>query len=300
MLRTLVAVDEHQTFSAAADAICVTHAAVSQQMRTLEAEMQVPLFDRTKRTPELTPTGRAIVAKAREVLRAYDNIVPSVVGDEGLHGEIVLGTVPTSLTGLAPLAISILKQKFGGLHVRLQPNLTSTLVLQIERGGVEAAIVSRPATLPNGVGFLEVVEEPLELLTSMEVEADDVIELLRTQPFIRFSRNAVVGNTIETWLQSRNIKVSETMELEGLEAISSMVLANLGISIVPRPSVKTCNPLPLRHMELPADAPVRQLGLAYDRNSPRKRLIEEIHQALVESVARGVFHPPSTSEKDNS
>jgi DNA-binding transcriptional LysR family regulator len=165
---------------------------------------------------------------------------------------------------------------------------------------VEAAIVSRPATLPNGVGFLEVVEEPLELLTSMEVEADDVIELLRTQPFIRFSRNAVVGNTIETWLQSRNIKVSETMELEGLEAISSMVLANLGISIVPRPSVKTCNPLPLRHMELPADAPVRQLGLAYDRNSPRKRLIEEIHQALVESVARGVFHPPSTSEKDNS
>jgi DNA-binding transcriptional LysR family regulator len=300
MLRTLVAVDEHQTFSAAADAICVTHAAVSQQMRTLEAEMQVPLFDRTKRTPELTPTGRAIVAKAREVLRAYDNIVPSVVGDEGLHGEIVLGTVPTSLTGLAPLAISILKQKFGGLHVRLQPNLTSTLVLQIERGGVEAAIVSRPATLPNGVGFLEVVEEPLELLTSMEVEADDVIELLRTQPFIRFSRNAVVGNTIETWLQSRNIKVSETMELEGLEAISSMVLANLGISIVPRPSVKTCNPLPLRHMELPADAPVRQLGLAYDRNSPRKRLIEEIHQALVESVARGVFHPPSTSKKDNS
>ncbi len=300
MLRTLVAVDEHQTFSAAADAICVTHAAVSQQMRTLEAEMQVPLFDRTKRTPELTPTGRAIVAKAREVLRAYDNIVPSVVGDEGVHGEIVLGTVPTSLTGLAPLAISILKQKFGGLHVRLQPNLTSTLVLQIERGGVEAAIVSRPATLPNGVGFLEVVEEPLELLTSMEVEADDVIELLRTQPFIRFSRNAVVGNTIETWLQSRNIKVSETMELEGLEAISSMVLANLGISIVPRPSVKTCNPLPLRHMELPADAPVRQLGLAYDRNSPRKRLIEEIHQALVESVARGVFHPPSTSKKDNS
>ena len=65
MLRTLIAVERNRTFSAAAEEVLVTHAAVSQQMRALEAELGVTLFDRAKKTPELTPVGHAIVAKAK-------------------------------------------------------------------------------------------------------------------------------------------------------------------------------------------------------------------------------------------
>jgi len=291
MLRTFIAVEEHKTFSAAADAVCVTHAAVSQQMRTLENEMQVALFDRSKRTPELTSAGRALVSKAREVIRAYDNMVPSVLGDEGLKGEIVLGSVPTSLTGLAPLAISILCSEFHDLHVRLQPSLTSALLSQIERGTVDAAIISRPGSLPVGMDFLEIANEPLQLLASKQTKSDDVYELLQNNPFIRFNRDAVVGNMIETWLQSKGVKVNETMELEGLEAISSMVFANLGVSITPSNSVRAYNPLPLRRISLKDDAPHRLLGLAFDKSNPRKRVIEEIHKALLKAVEIGVFDP---------
>lgn len=293
MLRTLVAIDGHKTFSAAADAVAVTHAAVSQQMRTLEIDMQVSLFDRSKRTPELTPTGRAVVAKAKEVIRAYDDIVPSVLGDEGLHGDIVLGTLPTSLTGLAPLAVSILKQNFSDLHVRLQPALSTALLSRIERGAVDAAIVSRPTMLPAGIEFLQFAEEPLQLLASKETKSDDVLQLLHENPFIRFNRDAVVGRIIEEWLQSRNIRVNETMELGELEAISSMVFANLGVSIIPSRSVRPFNSLPLKRLSLGEGAPSRQLGLAFDETNPRRRVIEEIYKALLEAVAIGVFQPPA-------
>jgi DNA-binding transcriptional LysR family regulator len=223
MLKTLLAIEENGTFSAAADAVFVTHAAVSQQMKALEAEWGVKLFDRTHRTPELTPIGRAIVARARNVVADYENLVPSVLGDDGLNGELMLGVIPTTLTGLVPLTVSSLKKSYPRLHIRLQPGLTNDLALQLQRGRIDAALICRPAHIPKGQVWHEIAKEEMQLLASQTTESDDPIHLLRNNPFIRFSRNAVVGSMIESWLQQQKITVSDAMELEGLEAISSMV-----------------------------------------------------------------------------
>ncbi len=287
MLRTLIAVADNKTFSAAADAVHVTHAAVSQQMRTLEQDWQVALFDRTRRTPELTPAGRAIVAQAREVVRAYDSIVASALGEEGLSGEISLGAVPTTLTGLAPLAISLLRERFADLHVRVHPGLTTHLSTQVERGVLDAAILTRPSIVPAGMEFHRIAVERMHLLAPPDTKSDDALELIERHPFIRFNREAVVGHLIEAWLQEKGIQVNESMELEGLEAISSMVLANLGVSIVPRRCVASFNPLPVRRISLGPDAPTRQLGLMFRRDNPRSRVIGEVQEALVRAVGIG-------------
>lgn len=286
LLKTLIAVADHKTFSAAADAVFITHAAVSQQMRTLEAELGIALFDRSHRTPELTPLGRAVVARARKLVMDYDTLVPSVLGADGFAGEIVLGAVPTTLTGLAPLAMTTLRAEHAQLRVRIHPALTAALLTGLDRGTLDVALVSKPVVLPPGIAFLDVAEEPLELVKSAEIAEDDPVKLLETQPFIRFNRDAVVGTFIETWLQNHNIRVSETMELENLEAISSMVHANLGVSIVPTSCVVNPYALPLTRLPLGPDAPTRVLGLAYRREHPKIRVIEEVHSALLTAVAR--------------
>jgi len=285
VLRTLIAVEENGTFSAAADAVFVTHAAVSQQMKMLEEKWGVAVFDRTRRTPVLTPTGRALVAKAREVVAAYDALVPSVLGDDGLRGKLMLGAVPTTLTGLTPTAISMLKEEFADLHVSVYPGLTNDLMLQVERGNLDAAIVSKPNLLPRRLRWQDVATEPMQLLASTETESDDPVHLLQHNPFIRFSRNAVVGMMIEQWLQAQKIEVNDTMELEGLEAISSMVLRNLGVSIAPRSCVPAINQLPLKRLSLGPQAPVRQLGLVSRDDSARTRVIDEMHARLLAAVA---------------
>ncbi|HMB14076.1 MAG TPA: LysR family transcriptional regulator [Roseovarius sp.] len=293
-LRTLIAVGEHKTFSAAADAVFVTHAAVSQQMRSLEEEWGLALFDRSRRTPELTPAGRALVARAREIVRAYDGIVPSVLGDEGFQGEISLGAVPMTLTGLTPLSVRLLKQSFPDLHVRIVPGMTTGLIAEVERGALDCAVLSRQGPLPPEIDHADIAREPMELLAPEDTIGDDVRALLANHPFIRFSRDAVVGGLIDGWLREQSIAVNVTMELQGLEAISSMVLAGLGVSIVPARCVRGANPLPLRRLPLPEGAPVRQLTLAHRRDNPRIRVIQEIHTALLGAVDIGAFTPAAT------
>lgn len=292
MLKTLVAIADHGTFSAAAEAVFVTHAAVSQQMRALEAEWRVQIFNRSTRTPEFTPLGRALLAKAREVVRAYDDIVPSVIGDDGLKGEFLLGAVPTTLTGLTPFATAVLKARFPELHVGLFPGLTTHLINEVDRNTIDAALLSRPAVLPANLVWHQVAAEELVLIASERVSSADPVEVLQSNPFIRFSRDAVVGSIIEAWLQSQNIQVSESMELAGLEAIYAMVQAELGVSIIPEPCVRVPDIQALKRIPLLAEGgPQRHLGLVHRRDSTKTRVIEEILRAISAAVDSGRFCP---------
>nr|WP_255616789.1 LysR substrate-binding domain-containing protein [Aurantimonas sp. VKM B-3413] len=232
----------------------------------------------------MTSTGRALVARAREVVVAYDGILPSVLGESGLQGVLALGAVSTTLTGLVPMAISKLKIDYPRLNVSVVPGLTTTLVQQVERGALDLAIVSKPPFIPQKLNWLDVAEEPMEVLASIQADSDDPIHLLRTRPFIRFSRSAVVGAMIEQWLQDHNISVRESMELENLETISSMVLFNLGVSIAPKPSVSIMPP-PLKHLPLPGPAPIKRLlGVVHRSDTVKSRAINEVYEKIVEAV----------------
>lgn len=291
-LKTLIAVADQGSFSAAAKEVFVTHAAVSQQIRALEEEWKVALFDRNRRTPELTPAGRALVSKAREVVAAYDSIVPSVLGNQGIEGVFSLGAVPTTLTGLVPLAVSKLKSDYPGLHVTITPGLTTALIQQVERGYLDLAIVSKPQFIPRNLVWYDLAEEPFELLASLKAEGKDPLQLLQKSPFIRFSRQAVVGGLIETWLQENKIVVNESMELESLEAISSMVYYNLGVSIAPRTCVSASNALPLKHLPLgPNKRLSRMLGCISRADSVRIRAIDEMNARFAAAIHDGHSSP---------
>ena len=286
-LRTLVAIADAKTFSAAAERVHVTHAAVSQQMRTREADLGVALFDRSTRTPELTPVARQVVARARQILHDYDTLIPSVMSDGGMRGTFSLGAMPTTLTGLAPLAMRVLKDKYPEIGLQIRPALTRALLLEVERGTLDAAIVSRPHLMPEGVTFRELAQEPMHLITGLGETEGDPLRLLKTRPFIRFNRNAVVGSVIDDWILSRRIRVSETMELDSLEAITSMVHENLGVSIVPRLAVRPHGAPKVQEVSLGDAAPVRVLGLAYREDQIKMQAMQEVFAALLRVIDPG-------------
>ncbi len=280
LLKTLVAVADTKTFSAAAEVVHVTHAAVSQQMRTLEADLGFTLFDRTKRTPTLTPAGQQVVERARNLIADYDGLAASVLSDDGLSGTLKLGALRTTLTGLTPQAMAILKTRFPEVGLYIRPGLTSALLTDLQRGELDAALVSKPHLLPAGLVFHDLVQEPLELICSLDEPENDPLILLIKRPYIRFNRNAVVGTLIDNWITSKDLQVSETMELDSLEAITGMVHANLGVSIVPRLAVPPIEAAPVKRLRLGDDAPTRTLGLAHVDHPLKARAVTEFLAVL--------------------
>ena len=283
-LRTLVAIADAKTFSAAAKVVHVTHAAISQQMQALESELDIALFDRSTRTPELTPVGHLIVAKARRLIQEYDNLVPSAVGDDGLSGILTLGALRTTLTGLTPKAIAALKSKFPEIRFQIRPGLTGALLADIERGLLDAAIIIKPNLLPIGLVFRELAREPMQLIAPEDETESDPIVLLRSRPFIRYDRTAVVGTLIENWILSKRIQVAEVMELDSPEAIASMVHANLGVSIVPDLAVRPFDAVPVKRIDLGPDAPLRTLGLVHRENQVKRKALDELFNALTQAI----------------
>ncbi|MEL7525095.1 MAG: LysR family transcriptional regulator [Pseudomonadota bacterium] len=288
-LRTLLSIHRHGSFRAAAEAENLTPSAVSLQMRTLEETWDLVLFERSQRTPKLNETGLALVGEAEAIIAAYDSLADRVSPKDEISGELILGAVPTTLTGLVPLALSELKKRHPGIRVRIVPGLSNQLLSQIERGQIHAAVLSRPDMLSKSMRFARLAEEVLVLLVSQNTEDLSPAELLRSRPFIRFNRDAVVGKQIETWLQNSGIPVHDAMELEGLEAISSMVAAELGISIVPQRCIRESSHLPLKTLSLGDTSPSRVLGLASREDSPRTSLVSAAEAALLEAVSIGEF-----------
>lgn len=283
-LRILIAVAERGSFAGAADVMYISPSAVSQQMRTLEDDLRVEIFDRRSRPPVLSRDGYALVPKAKEVVAAYDALIRSASDEETPSGELAIGAIPTTLTDLVPRVVKRLRAAYPLLHFRIVPDLSAELMAQVDRGALDGAVISEPDRLPSNLDFHSVALEPLVLLTARDVEGDDPEAILAAHPFIRFTRRAWTGRDVEDWLQLRRVEVREIMELDRPEAIAAMVHHGLGVAIVPA----HCVPQPLaeglRRIPLGPSAKPRGIGLIQRRDSVKARPLALLTKALEETA----------------
>lgn len=186
----------------------------------------------------------------------------------------------------APQALAQLQAWYPSLSLRIRPGLTQSLLIELERDTLDAALITKPYLLPTSLEFRELTQEPLQLIISAQEPSEDPLALIKSRPYIRFNRNAVVGSLIENWLSERGLRVHETMELDSLEAIESMVVAGLGVSIVPRASFTTQPTSGVTYLSLGPGAPSRVLGLAYGKDQLKSQAIDQVFAAF-QSVLKG-------------
>lgn len=261
-LKTFVAIAREGSFAAAAEALGLTQSAVSLQMKSLEDELQTELFDRTLRRPTFNARGRALLARAEQIISLYEGMGQTVSEPDNLAGTLHIGAVNSVLTGLLPRALSRLKQQHARIRTRVVAGLSAELTDQVDAGKIDAALVSEPpGALDPDLTWTALFDEPLVTIAPADIVTTDYRALLASEPYIRFTRQAWAGRAIYRQLKLEGLSVREAMELGSLEAIALMVGEGLGVSVVPLRAMNEPFPTPLTVLGFGKTPSYRKVGM---------------------------------------
>ncbi len=145
-LRYFVAVAEELHFRRAAERLYVAQPAVSEQIRKLEAELGVRLFDRTHRSVSLTPAGSALLVEARRVLHQAEIAQRAARNAHDSAGSrLRIGYVPDALPASVPRALQALASEAARVEVSLETGATHQLIQSVRDERLDAVVVGLPA-----------------------------------------------------------------------------------------------------------------------------------------------------------
>ncbi|TGV11450.1 LysR family transcriptional regulator [Mesorhizobium sp. M8A.F.Ca.ET.173.01.1.1] len=290
-LQTIVAIAEHPSFIAAANALGLSHSAISLQVKALEEELQLQIVDRSTRPPTLTDAGLGLVEHARRMLKIADDIRALAI-DDTFVGTVTIGVVPSALVNLIPPAIARLRQANPKLLVRIRSGLSGDLAQAVRNRDIDLAVVSEPRVLPEGLVSYPICLEPLNVIVPLSIgEAADE-DILRAHPFIWFNRRTWAGQQIERHLLDRKIHVQPVMEIDSIEAVESLVAHGLGISITPTRVCSRDGGNQLRRIPFGAPQQHRCLTMITLEKSPRQRLAETLLGKLQQLTAQALVPRP--------
>ena len=278
-LRTFVAIAETGTFSAAGEAVGLSHSAVSLHVKALEEELGAALIDRSRRPPVLTDRGLALVDCSRRMIDLMDEM--AALGSEaGLIGSIRAGVVPSAMNDLMPPALAKMRALHPKLKVRIHTGLSSELAVLLRNGDLDVAVSTAPERPLDGVEARTIIEEPLYVIAPREPSSTDVKDLLGELPFVWFSRKTWAGQQIERLLLNEGIVVRDDMEVDSLIAVTALVSHGLGVSVVPHRSSAPPFPDDIRSAAFGQPQYTRALALLERTKNPKRRLADALLSAL--------------------
>ena len=288
-LKTLVAIATHGSFIKAADIVALTPSAVSQQIQALESELGTTLFERSSRPPKLTAQGLQVLEMARDILRREEEAKASLRGDR-IAGTLMLGSVRSSALNLLPKAIVLMRSQYPQLKTNLRVSLSSLLIADVAAGRLDAALVAEHVSISSGLRWSPVLREPLWLIAPKSMTAPDLLDTLRTKPYVRFRSAVPLANLIDTELSRLGVVTQDVAEIDTIGSVVTCVRQGMGVSVVPHVALHELESDELTRLPFGDPQINRQIGIVERTVSPRGEIIERLHEVLASAGAEhGVY-----------
>jgi DNA-binding transcriptional LysR family regulator len=237
-LKVFRAVAEHLNFRKAAEHLFLTQPAVTLQIKALENDLGVRLFDRTAGRISLTRQGLILLGYADKAANLISEAERELgAGDGKVSGELPLGVSTTIAQYVLPRLLGAFLAEHPRVQLSLHSGNTSEIVRLLLDGKVSVGLIEGPSR-DRGVRAEPFMEDELVLITPRNFESDHLSrsEFVASSLLMR-EQGSGSRRVVETALERAGFKLKsfkKIMDLDSTEAIKSAVEAGLGVGFVSR------------------------------------------------------------------
>jgi LysR family transcriptional regulator, hydrogen peroxide-inducible genes activator len=288
-LQYIVALDDHRHFVKAAEACFVTQPTLTMQLRKLEEDLEVELFDRRTQPVRPTEVGEQVIAQARVVLREAEQLQALVTElHTGLTGTFRLGIIPTLAPYLLPLFLPRFADTHPSIRLIIDERKTSRILKSLRNGQLDLGILVTPVD-PADYEEVPLFQEPFlaylpeghALWRKRVLQRSDLREqalwvlgeghCFREQTLSLCDRPSAAGHD------------NVLYESGSIETLKQLVRNGSGMTLVPELSVVARDPHVRRFA---APEPVRQVSLVVRKPFVRRKLLEELARCIRKALPK--------------
>lgn len=298
-LQYLIAVAETQHFGKAAKACFVSQPTLSGQIKKLEQELGITIFERTNRSVEITAVGKEILQHARTMIEQADTIKQLARShSDPMSGILSLGAIPTISPYLMPLILKPLQQQYPQMRLVISEEQTDVLLQRLENHQIDAAIL---ATDHSQTDFSKIplYREPFWIAFPQKHKfytQDDISQqdLDNTELLLLSEGHCLAQQAMQACHLSERKQQGEMANLRAssLETLLQLVAAGYGTTLLPALALTgswvSGRGVITRELNLPNTW--RDISLYFRPSFPRTAALEALSESIVSSL-------PNTVEK---
>lgn len=276
-------------FGRAAEDCAVTQPALSMQVKELEDLIGARLVERGPRQIRLTAMGEEFAARARDILRAVDDLQDLARASAGpLSGRLRIGVIPTVAPYLLPQVITALAARHPGLDLRPREAVTRRLTGDLVEGRLDCAILALPVSEP-ALHEEDLFSEEFVLVRPL-ADADRPVpdaEGLREMRLLLLEEGHCFREQALSFCKAETVLPRDLMEGSSLATLVQMVGAGIGVTLIPEMALAIeTRSAAVSLARLAAPRPSRRIGMIWRRSSP---LAEQMGQ--IAALVRGLNGP---------
>ena len=294
-LSYVLAVAENQNFTKAAQKCFVTQPTLSMQIQKLEDQLDILIFDRSKKPIELTEVGKKIVTQARNIVNESYRIQDIVDQEKGyIGGEFKIGIIPTVMPTLLPMFLTNFVKKYPKVKLKIEELTTEEIISRINDGHLDAAIAATPLENENikervlyFEPFVAYVPQNHRLknkkkLETSDLEIDDMLLLEDGHCF----RDGVI-NLCKVFKNHNDDKFQ--LESGSIETLVKLSNEGLGMTLMPYLHTLDLNEKAKENLHYFTEpSPAREVSLIYHKSELKMQIIEAM-QDVISGIVRGAI-----------
>lgn len=236
-LRYFLAVARTGSFVRAADQLGIAQPSLSQQIKKLERELGISLFDRLGRSLKLTAFGESLLLSAERILREVEDARTAIEGLKAEDaGELKVGVIPTVLPYALVKPLAAFQLRFPRVQITLSEAMTDDLVEGLRRGELDLAILALPirhAEIVCSELFREALFAAVPLNHELAQRDKILLPMLGVEKMLLLREGHCLRNDVLTVCTKAKAQFRQVFESDHLESILRMVAEGYGVSLIP-------------------------------------------------------------------